>query len=387
MRMKTDTAPSISIIVPIYNVERYLRQCLDSLCCQTLQDIEILLMDDGSTDSSAHICDEYAAKDDRIRVYHKENSGYGATINIGISMARGEYIGILESDDWAESRMYEVLYAIAKEHDVQVVKSCFYRCGDKEGNVYFDWIENSKCEQIINPRDESELFFKGPSIWSAIYKREYLLKYHIRCLESPGASFQDTSFAFKVWATAERVWLTREAFVHYRVDSEVSSSHSLGKIFCICDECDEIDRYMERYPRAAQASAYLRSELRFIVYRWNLLRMQADPKACEMFRRRFWEDYKRAWRRGEVKPVYRDFMERSRYIIQIHPSPIWWIVMRFIYRGFIRIFSRIKICEGRRIWSLFWGLVRIDLGVWDAARPVFWEGKMRSSASSSIEVQ
>lgn len=99
---KTSDTPKVSIVVPVYNVEKYLRECLDSLLAQKLKDIEIIVVNDGSTDSSADIAAEYAARDSRVRLISKENEGYGKTMNRGFSEARGEYVGIVESDDFAD---------------------------------------------------------------------------------------------------------------------------------------------------------------------------------------------------------------------------------------------------------------------------------------------
>lgn len=107
--------PKVSIIVPIYNVQEYLRECLDSLLSQTLQEIEIICVNDGSTDHSPEILESYATLDARVKVMHKENSGYGASMNQGIRAASGEYIGIVEPDDYVETEMYEELYRQAKE--------------------------------------------------------------------------------------------------------------------------------------------------------------------------------------------------------------------------------------------------------------------------------
>lgn len=118
--------PKVSIVIPIYNVERYLRQCLDSVVNQTLKDIEIICVDDGSTDSSPDIIKEYVDKDPRVKVITKPNSGYGNSMNRGFDMAEGEYIGIVESDDYADPDMFEKLYEVASANDLDVVKSGFY---------------------------------------------------------------------------------------------------------------------------------------------------------------------------------------------------------------------------------------------------------------------
>ena len=101
--------PKISVIVPVYNTEKYLRRCIDSVLAQTYQDFELLLIDDGSKDSSGAICDEYAAKDARVRVFHKENGGVSSARNLGLDNARGEWVTFVDSDDYIEKKLSQVL--------------------------------------------------------------------------------------------------------------------------------------------------------------------------------------------------------------------------------------------------------------------------------------
>ena len=117
----------VSIIIPTYNVEMYLVECMDSVVNQTLKDIEIICINDGSTDSSLEILKGYAEKDDRIIIVDKENGGYGIGMNIGLDKATGEYIGIVEPDDFVPLNMYEELYNKAVENDLDLVKADFYR--------------------------------------------------------------------------------------------------------------------------------------------------------------------------------------------------------------------------------------------------------------------
>lgn len=105
----------VSIVIPVYNVEKYLRECLNSVCRQTLADIEIICVDDGSTDQSGCILDEYAAKDDRFQIIHKKNEGYGKAMNVGMAAVTSPYVGIVESDDLIASDMYEQLYQLIEE--------------------------------------------------------------------------------------------------------------------------------------------------------------------------------------------------------------------------------------------------------------------------------
>ena len=127
----------VSIIIPTYNVEMYLVECMDSVVRQTLKDIEIICINDGSTDGSLEILKSYAEKDDRIIIVDKENGGYGIAMNIGLEKATGEYIGIVEPDDFVPINMYEDLYEIAKENNLDFVKADFYRFkrNDNNGNM------------------------------------------------------------------------------------------------------------------------------------------------------------------------------------------------------------------------------------------------------------
>ena len=115
----------ISIIVPIYNSEEYLTKCIESIICQTYRDLEIILIDDGSTDSSPDICDRYKSADERIIVIHKENGGNTSARKAGLAIATGEYVGFVDSDDWIEPAMYETLYGICSENNLEMISCGF----------------------------------------------------------------------------------------------------------------------------------------------------------------------------------------------------------------------------------------------------------------------
>ena len=118
--------PKVSIVVPIYNVESYLERCIQTLLNQTLKDIEIILIDDGSPDHCPQICNEYAQKDSRIKVIHKKNAGLGYARNSGLEIARGKYLAFVDSDDYVEANMYEILYNKIKDSNSDVV-FCNYK--------------------------------------------------------------------------------------------------------------------------------------------------------------------------------------------------------------------------------------------------------------------
>lgn len=118
--------PKISVIVPVYNVEKYLRRCIDSILAQTFSDFELLLIDDGSKDRSGDICDEYALKDQRIKVFHNSNQGASAARNFGLSKAKGEYVSFIDSDDWMESTYYEDFLERMTSSMISIFKIMFY---------------------------------------------------------------------------------------------------------------------------------------------------------------------------------------------------------------------------------------------------------------------
>ena len=244
--------PKVSVVIPIYNVEEYLRECLDSVINQTLKDIEIICIDDGSTDSSPKILDEYASKDKRIKVIHKENGGYGKAMNIGLDYATGEYIGIVEPDDYIENNMYEELYEKAVETGVDIVKSDFYTFvgNDKSRIITYKNLDksNSHYNRIINPEDDISVFNLTVNTWCGIYKRDFTEKYHIRHNETPGASFQDQGFWFQTFIFTNSVYFMKKPFYHYRKDNENSSMNNKSKIYAIKYEYDFIRNILKNNP-------------------------------------------------------------------------------------------------------------------------------------------
>jgi glycosyltransferase involved in cell wall biosynthesis len=277
--------PKVSIVVPVYNVEKYLRQCLESIVGQTLREIEIIVVNDGSTDGSRRIIREYAERDGRIVVIDKPNEGYGKTMNRGLDAATGKYVGIVESDDWIEPDMYETLCDLAERHDAEVARCRHLPFKDDTGkDKPAANMPEREAGRVISPRRNPAVFYcLRAGIWCAIYPRDFLEKYRIRFLESPGASFQDNGFNFKVWAMAQRVYLTMQPLLHYRVHG-AQSVKSRDKIFCVCDEFDEIDRFLRDYPQLDAALEKIKNRVKYEAYLWNYKRL--DGASREVFRER-----------------------------------------------------------------------------------------------------
>lgn len=249
--------PQISVLVPVCNVEAYLEQCLDSIISQTFQDFEIICIDDGSTDHSGQILDRYSDSNSRIKVIHKENTGYGNSMNIALDYATGEYISILESDDYAEPDMLQKLYNAASSNAVEVVKANYYNYyGDKD--VYTNHIADYPKYVVINKYFHPTLFNLADTIWSCLYQRSFLLEHDIRFHETPGASYQDISFALQVWFYAEKVYFIEDAVLHYRRNNPGASMNNPAKLFCVFDEYEWIEeRFKDDWKSHPVLDSYL----------------------------------------------------------------------------------------------------------------------------------
>ncbi len=236
----------VSIIVPVCNVEQYLSTCLDSILAQTLEDIEVICVDDGSSDQSPAILDDYTKRDSRMRVIHKDNRGYGHSMNVGIDAASGEYIGIVESDDCILPNMYETLYSTAKNNDLDFVKS----------DVIF-WWETIRytCEyhkEDLNPyygrvldSSNRKLFFQFfMNTWTGIYKRSFLNENSIRHNETPGAAYQDNGFWIQTLSFCERAMWLKDAFYLYRQDNPLASIKSKSNVLTMVNEYNFVSKIL-----------------------------------------------------------------------------------------------------------------------------------------------
>lgn len=209
----------ISVIVPIYGVEKYIKECLDSILNQSFKNIEILLIDDGGKDNCPQIIDEYATKDSRIIAIHKPNGGYGQTCNVGLERATGEYIAIVEPDDYIDSKMYENLYSIAQKYNSDIVKSCFYdnlQTSQESRISKLNWQDFIPEDKSFTINEYPYFLYYHPSIWSCIYKREFLERHHIRFVEAPGAGWTDNPFQVQTMCLAERINYTSKAYYYWR---------------------------------------------------------------------------------------------------------------------------------------------------------------------------
>lgn len=271
-------APKVSVLVPICNVERYLEECLDSLVAQSFTDFEVLCINDGSTDGSLAIIHRYMEADARFRVIDKPNSGYGASMNMGLANAIGEYIAILESDDFFEPNALELLVNAAERNQSDVVKADFYLYWStpQERDELFRIVDEQEVGRTMRPIDDLAIFFRKPSIWSALYRSSFLRDNGIDFLETPGASYQDAGFNFKVWASAARATFIADPILHYRQDNEKSSVNSSAKVYCVCDEYASMASFVNDRLEGDPRLMGILECMKFDSYMWNYDRLSGD---------------------------------------------------------------------------------------------------------------
>ena len=242
----------VSVVVPVYNVEQYLEEALRSLVRQTLHDIEIVVVNDGSTDGSLEIIRRFMENDSRIVLIDKENGGYGKAMNIGLDRATGEYIGILEPDDYVPLDMYEDLYEAAHAHDLDLVKADFYRftTDDETGNMqlFYNHLDKdgTHYNQVLDPSQDPSLTKFIMNTWSGIYKKSFLDEHGIRHHETPGAAFQDNGFFWLTFVYARRAMFIDRPYYRNRRDNPNSSVNSREKVYCMNLEYDYIRTILKK---------------------------------------------------------------------------------------------------------------------------------------------
>lgn len=221
-------APKISIIVPVYNVEKYLRECLDSICGQTMREIEIICVDDGATDSSGAILDEYAAKDARVQVVHKQNGGQGSARNVGLNRARGEYVLFVDSDDFLSTELCEKAYAKSEEASSDL--TLFYYSEVDETHVREVSFPESSLLGTSRLGNMKALFELGPMIWKMLWRRSFIEENALRYVE--GTQWEDCIFLTHASFIVQKVALLPESLYFYRVNPNSCMRKRNSPIFC-----------------------------------------------------------------------------------------------------------------------------------------------------------
>ncbi len=321
----------ISVILPSYNVADYIEQCVRSVMEQTLYEIEILCIDAGSTDGTLEKIEELAAIDSRIRVFRSEKKSYGYQMNLGIREAQGKYIGIVETDDYVDPDMYEVLYRRAEECGADMVKGVLYdvyetQDGDTK-EIYVDYInERFMTDAIIEPDKEPDVHNWDGNIWNGIYRRDFLTDKMISFQETPGAAFQDIAFQQMVLNEAQKVAYMHAHFYHYRKIRPGASTWNPKCVRYISDAYrgllsdERLKEGHKKFIYARLASAFLFELKKSLCMSGYELDRMEYPEAVEWYEKEIKQAINRGYFRFDDLPespreeVIRYFADRELFI-------------------------------------------------------------------------
>ncbi len=318
---------NVSIIVPCYKVEAYLARCMDSLLNQTLSNIEIILVDDGSPDICPQLCDDYANKDPRVKVIHKQNEGLGYARNSGLEIAKGEYVAFVDSDDFVSTNMYESMYMEAKEHHVDAVFCNFFT--EQPNGTWHNSDEvksNTNCsgkmvrqfmlDMIASPPHKSAERLFQMSVWHAIYKRSIILKNDLKFLSEREVGSEDIPFQIDFLKNANSIAYIQDPYYYYCYN---------GKSLTTTYKMDMFERYKNLYhvlreKTAEMPDALVRVNRFFIGYSRYCIRHVAvlntqEGKASlgELLEDDVWKQVNR-----DFKPSYLPAMQRIFYWLTRH---------------------------------------------------------------------
>ena len=267
--------PKVSVIVPVYNVEKYLERCVNSLKNQTLKEIEIILVDDNSTDSSLEICNKMATEDSRIKVIHKENEGAGKARNAALLVASGEYIGFADSDDFVEADMYKTLCGKAEQYNSDLVLSgvlfvdgnMFSSEGECIRKNYFDKDTHFETKEDLKklrmgivgstPDDVDDSKY-GMSIWKNLFKNEIIKKNNITFQSEREMLSEDALFMIDYISCIEKATGINEAFYNYcRNEASISKSYKKDRFEKSLVFVNEVEKRFQKDIEAKEYQLYI----------------------------------------------------------------------------------------------------------------------------------
>ncbi|MEY8410797.1 glycosyltransferase family 2 protein [Lachnospiraceae bacterium 62-26] len=272
----------VSVIVYVKNTIDYIEKCIRSVMDQTLSEIEILVIDGGSTDGTLRVIEKLQQSDSRIRIFHSDAS-VGAQFNLGLREARGQYIGICEADDYILPEMYERQYRIADENRLDVIRAGYYQIfniNDKEYRFKLKPCYQERITEKVIISDKSNFFLEQGinGFWNGLYRKQFLLDNHIWMNETKGAAYQDISFSFLTQMYAERIWFMSETFYCYRIDNPNASVNSLHGVELHINEYEELKKRLKISGRWDEyKNMFFSWEL--VSYRWFLGELPRDLKA------------------------------------------------------------------------------------------------------------
>lgn len=286
----------VSIIMPSLNVAQYIGQCMDSVLQQTLKELEILCIDAGSTDGTLEILNHYAEKDNRIRIVHSSIKSYGFQVNMGIHMAKGAYIAIVETDDYIAKDMMKKLYLTASLYELDYIKSeangiYVYDSGEIQQHLVLSDADSSIYGRVVNIMDTPQILAMDYYLWRGIYSRNFLVKNHIVCNETKGAAYQDIGFCHLTVLYAKKVMYIPDIFYQYRIGRKGSSSQCMNGLQYTYQEYERLIKeycYVEKLPERARNFFYTRMAKAFVCEYIHTIRNAGYKLDCALTKYYLW---------------------------------------------------------------------------------------------------
>lgn len=320
----------ISIIIPVYNVEKYLSTCLDSVINQTYQNLEIILVNDGSTDACPKICEEYAAKDNRIKVIHKQNGGLSDARNTGYQMATGEYIAFVDGDDVIALDLYKILYEKSILHNADIVECSFVKFSDEKDLKNF--VLESSEEIELEAEKALELLLKEKLkqvVWNKIYKKRIINNFPFK----KGKIHEDEFWTYRIFARAKKIVKINTPLYFYRQqnNSIMAEKYSIKRLDGVEAREERIAFIEKEFPSLTNLA--VQSFWHSALYNYLLIVENPDVDVDFKFRKSIVKKIKE-----QVKPNY-----------SAH-----WNIKERIWLTFF--FANPRVCSKLRIFLRDWGL-------------------------------
>lgn len=280
----------ISIIIPVYNVENYLDRCLDSVINQTYKYIDVVVIDDGSTDRSGQIADSYAANHEYIRVFHKRNEGIGATRNLGIELAKGDYILFVDSDDYIDSKMVEIMYGTTLKYHADLVCCNKYRVHEKN-NHGMQTVEGLDKVKVFNKKEALGVFlltnYVDVVFWNKLIKKE--LFNGVRC---PNHIYEDVSSVYKLLLNSEVIVCINDSLYFYcqRESSITDEGYNEKMKFLRRAVDDNYDNIVRIYPDLKQQLMLAKIHWYMVIYDKIILNCSRNKLLKRELKSLIWEN-------------------------------------------------------------------------------------------------
>jgi len=278
--------PLITIIIPVYDIEKYIRKCLESVLQQTYTNLEIILVDDGSPDNCPQICDEYAAKDNRIRVIHKTNGGLSSARNAGLDIARGEWIGFVDSDDWLLPNMYERLYNAIEYEDADLA-ICGYKYVDESDKPVGERFSVIR-DEVLSKSDVFDIFFrKYNTFYITVWNKLYAKKIFLNLRFPDGKIHEDEFTVHHIFNECDKIVTISDVLYMYvqRKESIMNEQFSLKRFDAVDALCD---RYMFFRDKGLNAQAKLSLRSAYILVLSGLNRLNCEQAIKPYYNKIFW---------------------------------------------------------------------------------------------------